>query len=112
MPRPISEATAFAHQHAASTGLHPKTILRRIRKGWTPQQATGAHERPAVKRGPKTQHSLTPEYAKRYHASRRAIAIANGICIECDTDKAAPGKTKCPGCLEINRLRYHQAKAA
>lgn len=112
MPRPASSATAFAHQHAATAGLAPKTIIMRLRRGWTPEQATGEKERPAAKRGPKTQHSLSPEYARRYHASRRAIAIANGKCIECSTDDAAPGKTKCPDCLEINRLRYHHSKAA
>lgn len=112
MPRPTSEALAFARQNAAKAGLHPVTIVKRLRMGWTRAEAIGSKPRPTVKPGPKTQHSLSSDYAKRYHASRRAIAKANGICVDCNTDKAEKSMTKCPGCRHIDRLRHQESKAA
>ncbi len=112
MPRQPSEALLFARQHAAKAGLHPKTIVQRLRLGWSPQEAAGEQERPRLKPGRKTSASLCKDYASRYHASRRAIARANGICVSCNADKVEAGKSQCPGCRQVDRIRHQERKAA
>lgn len=101
-----------AKEWAERQGLSRRTIFGRLSRGWTPEQALGIAMRPATKPGRKTQHSLTPDYLRRYSASRRAIAVANGICIECNSDPAEEGKSKCPTCLAINANAQRERRAA
>lgn len=46
-----------------------------------------------------------PNYLADYMAKRRSVAIAQGICAQCLTDQAAPGKKRCNWCLEYDRDR-------
>lgn len=44
-------------------------------------------------------------YMKAKNAERRAKAKAAGICIECNSDSARTGQTKCEQCARINRKK-------
>lgn len=57
------------------------------------------------KPGRKTDASLTPDYFRRDKQKRRAVAIANGTCVHCFSDKARPGKRTCQGCSEAAKLK-------
>lgn len=52
------------------------------------------------------------QYQRDYHVRRRAVAITNGICIECNDDDAAPDRTKCQDCLTINANAQRERRAA
>lgn len=42
----------------------------------------------------------------------RDTCRANGICMNCYKVPSRPGRTRCESCLEKQRIRYHQMKAA
>lgn len=46
-----------------------------------------------------------PAYMRRKNAERRANAKARGVCIECNSDPARPGRTKCEGCANAQSVR-------
>lgn len=37
-----------------------------------------------------------------YHRKRRQLAQRLGICIQCNSDPAEEGRTKCRGCIQAN----------
>jgi hypothetical protein len=53
-----------------------------------------------------------PAYMKAKNASRRQMAKLSGLCIECVNDDAAPNRTKCRACLEINATAQRERRAA
>lgn len=94
---------------ALSAGITIDGIRKRIQRGWTLHQAAGLTQRPQTRPGPKTAASKAPDYMRRQNASRRAIAIANGLCTQCVSDKARPNRTKCATCATIETARLKAA---
>lgn len=72
------------------TGISRWTILARIKRGWTPEEAIGRSPR----QRPARDHS--PQSMSVRNQRRRAAAKRSGICIECVATPAAEGRTKCP----------------
>lgn len=46
------------------------------------------------------------QYIRDNNKRHRALAKARGHCIECRSELAEPGFTKCPDCRRINRMKY------
>ncbi len=105
----IDGRTQSLRQWAEETGIAIMTIRQRLRRGWLARQAVGLRPGPCNRPGPKTRVSLEPDYMRRRNAERRRKAISIGICVECVSDKAEEGRTKCAGCLSINRQRLRIA---
>jgi hypothetical protein len=53
-----------------------------------------------------------PAYMRKRNADRRAMAKKLGVCIECVGAKAAPMRTKCQTCLDINAEAQRNRRAA
>lgn len=108
----IGTETLTLDQWAAQTGVKRSTIANRLARGWTPGQAVGRDHRPQGITGPKTDASKQPGYMRARNAQRRRMAKKLGICQECVSSKAAPGRTRCPACLSLDSFRSTQRQKA
>lgn len=57
------------------------------------------------KPGPKTNVSMSTRYASDYQRARKIRLKAQGLCIECGTNKARADLTKCEECELAIKMR-------